>query len=392
MNAKLLSGAALCAATTFIATNAEAQFCPSYTASSPNNNAGCAIEAVDGINPTPAEWTDIFDLVSQGPAVWGDAGPSVNDIVAGCGLPTPPMDVPPRYPCELLKSIAMVESGWRQFCEPTTPADQVGQPSQTIISFDCGYGIGQVTSGMHVGETPDFDRDLVASDPTYNLATGTRILAEKWGYTECVGDNLPPIVEHWYTATWAYNGLAYVNNPTNPNYDANRGVYDPDIGGGAPYQEKVFGRIEHPTNDLWESVALAYPNPGDVGSSGSPPQLPEPDCASPTDCVQTRSVHETTCIPGEGGAGGGGGSSSGTGGSPGSGGLGSGGDGVGLSGGDGGEPLTGSGNDEDDGCGCRAVGDRSAPPAWALWGLAIALWGASRRRRHGSSGVSSRKP
>ena len=38
---------------------------------------------------------------------------------------------------------------WKQFCVPELPADQVGGPSRTIISFDCGYGIGQVTSGMH---------------------------------------------------------------------------------------------------------------------------------------------------------------------------------------------------------------------------------------------------
>jgi len=379
-------GAPLLAAMLVTTTHADAQFCPSYTASSPNNGNGCAIEAVDGTNPTPAEWTDIFDLVSQGPAEWGDAGPTVDPIVEGCGLPTVPTEVPPRFPCEVLKAIAMVESGWRQFCEPSTPSDQVGQPSQTIISFDCGYGIGQVTSGMHVGENPDFDRDRVASDPTYNLATGTRILASKWGYTECVGDNLPVVVEHWYTATWAYNGLAYVNNPSNPNYDANRGVYDPTVGGGAPYQEKVFGRVEHPTDGLWDSVALAYPNPGDVGSSGSPPQLAEPECASPTDCVQTRATHVTGCAPGEGGAGGGG--ASGTGGSVGTGGDsslgGSGGSSAG--GGEGGETITGGGADEDDGCGCRTVGGgeggHGPSPRWPLWGLALALaLGAMRRRR-----------
>ena len=70
-----------------------------------------------------------------------------------------------------------MESNWRQFCVPTEPPDQEGGESRTVISFDCGYGIAQVTSGMHVGETPDFDRERVAADPVYNLATGTRILA-----------------------------------------------------------------------------------------------------------------------------------------------------------------------------------------------------------------------
>ena len=286
---------------------ASAQYCPCYTASSPNNTHDCGIEAANGTNPGIDEWNAIFDLVSQGPSAWGDKGPTLGDIGQGCGKPEPIHDVPARFPCELLKGIATQESGWRQFCVPTLPGDQVGGPSRTIISFDCGYGIGQVTSGMHTGETPDFDRDRVASDPTYNMATGTRILAGKWKATNCVGDNQPKIIEHWYTATWAYNGLAYVNNPSNPNYDPNRGVWNPAQGGSAPYQEKVFGWMEHPNFPGVDAVAPAYPNPGDVGGSGSPPDLPDPTCASPTDCANTRSLHATACdgaVVGGGGAGG----------------------------------------------------------------------------------------
>lgn len=273
-----------------------AAFCPCYTASSPSNNNGCGVEAVQGTNPTTAEWNAIFDLVSQGPSVWGNQGPSVSDIGQGCGKPETYHTVPARFPCELLKGIAKVETGWRQFCVPDNPSDQVGGPSRTIISFDCGYGIGQVTSGMHVGENPSFDRSRVASDPTYNLATGTRILAGKWIATNCVGDNQPAVVEHWYTATWAYNGLAYVNNPNNPNYNANRGVWNPAVGGGAPYQEKVFGHIEH-SGGQWDPVALAYPNRGDIGGASNPPDLPEPECASPTNCTNKRQTHVTQCQP-----------------------------------------------------------------------------------------------
>lgn len=271
-----------------------AAFCPCYTASSVNNNNNCGIEAVQGTNPSIAEWNSIFDLVSQGPSAWGNKGPSVTDIGQGCGKPEAYHTVPARFPCELLKGIAKVETGWRQFCVPDTPNDQVGGPSRTIISFDCGYGIGQVTSGMHKGENPSFDRQRVAADPTYNLATGTRILAGKWIATNCVGDNQPTVVEHWYVATWAYNGLAYVNNPNNPNYDSNRGVWNPAVGGGAPYQEKVFGFIEH-TNGQWDPVALAYPNRGDIGGATNPPNLPEPNCSSPTNCTNKRSTHVTQC-------------------------------------------------------------------------------------------------
>lgn len=345
-------------------------YCPCYTPASSSNTHNCGVDAANGQNPSVAEWNDIFDIVSRGPAVWGDKGPSVTDIGQGCGKPEPNHSVPARFPCELLKGIAKQESGWRQFCVPDTPGDQVGGPSRTIISFDCGYGIGQVTSGMHKGETPNFDRARVAGDPTYNLATGTQILASKWKATNCVGDNQPTIIEHWYTATWAYNGLAYVNNPSNPNYSSNRGVWNPANGGAAPYQEKVFGWMEH-SQGAWIDTALAYPKPGDCGGSGSPGDLPEPNCSSPTNCSNHRSTHETICKDAVGttsssGAGGSGGepTSSGAGGSETTGSSATSGAGVGggaVTSGSGNGGRGGDGNGEEEGslhgsCSCR-VGD-----------------------------------
>ncbi|MBS1153873.1 MAG: N-acetylmuramoyl-L-alanine amidase [Myxococcaceae bacterium] len=289
MRAAILSAALL--------STAAAAYCPSYTLSSSSNNGNCGIEAAPGTNPTPAQWQAIFALVSNGPSAWGSNGPAVANIGSGCNKPLPVTSIPAKFPCELLKAIAMQESSWKQFCVPESPPDQVGKSSRTIISFDCGYGIGQVTSGMHIGEAPAFDRARVASDPTYNMATGTQILAAKWKATQCVGDNQPRIIEDWYTATWAYNGLAYSNNPSNPNYSSTRGIYNPQVGGTRPYQEKVFGWMEHPpTATHWTVTAVAYPNPATVGSSGAPPALAEPACATPTNCVQTRSVHVSSCF------------------------------------------------------------------------------------------------
>jgi MYXO-CTERM domain-containing protein len=374
-----------------------AAYCPCYSVESASNDHGCGVAAAPGQNPTTAEWQPIFDLVSQGPAAWGNAGPSVGDIGQGCGHPEPIHSVPARFPCELLKAIAMAESGWTQFCVPDLPADEVGGAARTIISFDCGYGVGQVTSGMHTGETPGFDRDRVAGDATYNLATGTQILAGKWKATECVGDNQPAIIEDWYSATWAYNGLAYSNNPNNPNYDPGRGVWDPAVGGAAPYQEKVFGRIEH-TGGKWPPTALAYPNPGDIGGSGAPGTLPEPDCASPTDCGNHRSVHPTVCngSTGTGGSGGAGSSSSSTSASSGSGGgggsssSGAGGHGgsetdAGATGGDGGGGGgAGGAISQKHGCGCMVAGEGDGGGAVVLAALGIAV--ALRRRRRAEPG------
>ncbi len=280
-----------------IVPSAALAFCPSYALSSSENTHDCGIEAVPGTNPTLAEWQALFAVVSHGPSGWGSNGPTVDDIGQGCGKPEPLHKVPARFPCELLKGIAMQESSWRQFCVPDRPADQAGGAERTIISFDCGYGVGQVTSGMHRGESPGFDRTRVAAEPLYNLATGASILAGKWRLTECIGDNQPSVIENWYAAAWAYNGLAYKNNPNNPNYDSNRGAWNPKAGGGAPYQEKVFGWIEHPSSSAhWKSVALAYPSLADVGGANGAPELPQPSCASPTDCVARRAVNVSACL------------------------------------------------------------------------------------------------
>ena len=375
---------------------AASAYCPCYTPASSSNTHNCGVAAANGQNPSVAEWNDIFDLVSRGPAVWGDKGPSVMDIGQGCGKPEPNHSVAARFPCELLKGIAKQESGWRQFCVPDTPSDQVGGPSRTIISFDCGYGIGQVTSGMHKGENPNFDRARVAGDPTYNLATGTQILASKWKATNCVGDNQPTIIEHWYTATWAYNGLAYVNNPSNPNYSSNRGVWNPANGGGAPYQEKVFGWMEH-SQGSWTDTELAYPKPGDCGGSGSPGALPEPNCASPTNCSNHRSVHVTICKDAVGttsssGAGGGGGeaTSSGAGGSEATGSSATSGAGVGggaVTSGSGVGGSGGDGNGEEEGtlhgsCSCRVgdVDEGSGGGGVAVLAAALGMITAAGRR------------
>lgn len=287
----------LAASITALTSSARAQYCPSYT---PDVEPKCAHFPAPGTNPTVAEWQAIFDTVARGPSEWGDAGPDVADIASGCDKPTAKTMVAAKYPCEILKAIARQESGWQHFCVPTAPASEKGKESRTIVSFDCGYGIGQVTSGMRTADaTPTYDPVRVTNDPTYNLATGTMILAQKWRGTDCVGDRNPTVVEDWYTSTWAYNGLAFKNNPTNPIYSSTRGVWNPQAGGSAPYQEKVWGWVEHPpTAAHWDATPLAYPKLGEMGSTGKPGALTEPECASPTDCVGKRPTHVSACFGG----------------------------------------------------------------------------------------------
>lgn len=281
-------------ATLLLATSASAQFCPSYSPASSSNPGRCAIAAQPGTNPTLAEWQTLFATVSRGPTAWGGLnGPTVSSLTVGCERPS---QQSPRFPCELLKAIAMQESLWQQFCRPTQPSDQVGRASQTIIASDCGYGVGQVTSGMRLSETPTYDRMRVANDPFYNLATSTQLLSDKWRAVQCVGDRSPTVIEHWYSAAWAYNGLAYVNNPTNPMYSSTRGVWNPTVGGSVPYQERIFGRMEHPpSSQHWAQVKPAYPNLLDIGGSTRPNKLPDPSCAGPTTCSTKRALTPSEC-------------------------------------------------------------------------------------------------
>lgn len=247
----------------------------------------CPVPALPGVNPSPEQMSALMGLISRGPrqAEWGASSlPQLLPLTSGCARPT---KVPAFIPCEVLHGIAETESNHQQF-----------KNGRTLISHDCGYGLTQVTSGMRGGA--GFDPARVASDALYNVATGALILSQKWAIRHCVGDRRPQTIEHWYRALWGYNGLSYINNPTNPIYSAVRGVWNPKTESRRrPYQELVFGYIEHPPSARWRSVALAYPNPlemvpSELVASGHP-EWPEPSCASPTDCVNRRRTHVSAC-------------------------------------------------------------------------------------------------
>lgn len=146
-----------------------------------------------------------------------------------------------------------------------------------VATPDCGYGIGQVTTGMTAGAMSYDLQRKVAVDYAENAAAAAQILAQKWnelsgaGITANGGD--PTRLESWYFAIWAYNsgvhantgsgpwGLGWANNPANPNYPYNRHPFlhqdftslavevtydDASHPGDWPYQEKVFGWMEVP--------------------------------------------------------------------------------------------------------------------------------------------------
>ena len=172
-------------------------------------------------------------------------------------------------PPSLLKAVGWVESNWRQF----TPQ---GGP---LVSFDFGYGIMQITSGM-AGAFGKVDGDLdtetqsrIASDYVYNIAYGARLLAYKWQSVPQVGNGDPRIVENWYYALWAYNGWGWVNNPNNPRF---RRIGTPATNPTTfPYQERVLYLVAHPPKDsdgnpLWRPVNITLPARKSVGRQPGP--------------------------------------------------------------------------------------------------------------------------
>ena len=253
--------------------------------------ASCRVGAATGSNPSVTAMSALFDRVAEGPARYGSLGWNFgtrNTLGSGPGWCTGGTDatVPAHFPCLLLKAIYLTESSWRQFC---------ASPGATVISFDCGYGIAQVTSGMRRGETSAFDPNRVASEPAYNVSVGAAILADKWRASPCVGNNDVDVVEDWYFAVWGYNGFVYRNNPNNPMFNASRvefrtpGVASAQTRGNYPYQELVWGYAHYPlTAQHYTGVHLAYPRRSEICSSCG---LPTADISEPT------GSHRSMCSP-----------------------------------------------------------------------------------------------
>lgn len=191
-------------------------------------------------------------------------------------------------PPTVYKSIAWIESGWSQ------AAGQVpyGGTGPTITAMDCGYGVGQITTGMgHLSAPPALDvrvpsarQAIIGTHPLFNIAEGVRILADKWNgapnFRPIAGQGDPASLEDWYYAIWSYNGFAFVNHPLNPNLDPLRGSVwncsDPNAPGFGHFQwgdytypEKVYGCMRYPP--VPKGASYPPPLPGSGGTPATPP-------------------------------------------------------------------------------------------------------------------------
>ena len=185
-----------------------------------------------------------------------------------------------QVPAVLLKAIAWEESTLTM-ASRSTHFESLGP---ALVSFDCGHGVMQVTTGMTTplgtSSLPTLRQASVATHYVYNIARGAAILADKWNQapktrpivgTDTGGD--PRLVENWYFAVWSYNGFTgpgsnSSNHPLDPSFGAwPRARYQCDGTQSRrryPYQELVWGCMASPPERLdallWTPTPATLPD------------------------------------------------------------------------------------------------------------------------------------
>jgi hypothetical protein len=224
-----------------------------------------------------------FNMLLPGDSYFGL--PALEAGLRGSRTTSATANIPPV----LLKSIAWIESAFTQ-ASREVPFEAIGP---ALVSFDCGHGIMQVTSGMTspLGERgcPSPQQALVVTHFAYNIARGAAILADKWNSApesrpiagiDTGGD--PAVIENWYFAVWSYNGFTgpganRSNHPMDPIYGAwprvpySCGPTSDGLGhnrGNYPFQELVFGCASHPPQV--DGVNLWTPQPVDLPDLNDP--------------------------------------------------------------------------------------------------------------------------
>jgi hypothetical protein len=184
-----------------------------------------------------------------------------------------------RMPQSLLRSIGWIESNLTMAAR-SVPFQSKGP---ALVSFDCGHGIMQVTTGMTVplgtNNRPTNSQSNIATHYVYNVARGAAMLAEKWNQAPELRpiagtdtDSNSAIIENWYFAVWAYNGFTgpganISNHPLDPQFANPRPAYRCDGSQSRtryPYQELVWGCMQSPPfsngQRLWAPIAATLPD------------------------------------------------------------------------------------------------------------------------------------
>lgn len=253
----------------------------------PQTSSNCAFQTTPRTYETTEDrklYMQAMDLAGNNQLFPGDPFFSQLSQAAGPrGARTSSGDV--YVPPTLLKAISWIESVTTQ-AAGSLPWGAIGP---ALVSFDCGYGITQVTSGMTAplgpNGQPSDQQALVATNFAYNIGRGAAILIDKWNSAPAnrpiAGIDTsadPKIVENWYYAVWGYNGFTgpganRSNHPLDPIYGAwPRTPYScgPMNDGFShdrskvPYQEMVYGCMAHPPvvqgQPLWQPLVATLPD------------------------------------------------------------------------------------------------------------------------------------
>lgn len=185
-----------------------------------------------------------------------------------------------RVPATLLQAIAWTESGMTMAAGSVT----FQSSGDTLVSFDCGHGIMQITTGMTVplgaAERPSTAQVSIATHYASNVARGAALLADKWNRAPeerpvagADTQGSPDLIENWYYAVWSYNGFTgpgdrMSNHPADPGFGAwPRTAYRCDgqqARNRYPYQELVWGCMATPPEiageALWDAVPATLPD------------------------------------------------------------------------------------------------------------------------------------
>jgi RHS repeat-associated protein len=265
---------------------------------------------LEAMQPSNAKVNWAVQMAEQGLLAGSTYSRPANFANMGLASYSPSSDFPPislshpsgsswsTVPRSVMLAIAAQESNFNQaswHALPGIAADPLiadyygaGNAIGTIDypNADCGYGVGQVTTGMSATDTSIsvHGQMKIAVDYQENLAAGLNILEKTWNQLYSSGITLnggdPKYLENWYFAAWAYNtgiqptaafgnttgctpsatcagpdgtwGLGWSNNPKNPNYDPARAPFlrntyaDAAHPSSWPYQERIMGWMGSP--------------------------------------------------------------------------------------------------------------------------------------------------
>lgn len=190
-----------------------------------------------------------------------------------------------NIPPEVLKAIAFQESSMNQYwntvpesvkkCKTDGKKTLSWDGTNALLGFDCiGIGIMQVSDHMNMspGKAKDDYIHRLKTDIEFNIEEGIKILKGKWnlhrsGRIPTVNDNDPMVLDNWYFAILAYNGLLERNDPLiNPN---------------TAYQERVYNHIrQYSQADVtpfpMQTLDSYYLSNGNLAFRSSNYQIPGP--------------------------------------------------------------------------------------------------------------------